>query len=147
MRRASGHAGPFPRVSIWHGSADPVVNPANAGASVLQWTDVHGIGEGVLLSTTAPRDVSRKDAVHDGLTIDIAENTINVAVGNHQIVTFSDEKNCEWSVFADETETTVAVDGDHVRRVLAAGIGRRERRHELEDAVGRGQACEAGKAG
>jgi poly(hydroxyalkanoate) depolymerase family esterase len=44
VRRASGHAGPFPRVSIWHGSADPVVNPANAGASVLQWTDVHGIG-------------------------------------------------------------------------------------------------------
>lgn len=79
--------------------------------------DVHGIGEGVLLSTTAPRDVSRKDAVHDGLTIDIAENTINVAVGNHQIVTFSDEKNCEWSVFADETETTVAVDGDTVARI------------------------------
>jgi poly(3-hydroxybutyrate) depolymerase len=44
VRRASGHAGPFPRVSIWHGSADRVVHPANADHGVLQWTDVHGVG-------------------------------------------------------------------------------------------------------
>jgi feruloyl esterase len=43
VRRATDWKGPWPRVSIWTGSADPVVVPANAGELVKQWTDVHGI--------------------------------------------------------------------------------------------------------
>ena len=43
VRRASPHKGPWPRVSIWHGSADAVVAPANAEATLAQWLDVHGI--------------------------------------------------------------------------------------------------------
>ncbi len=43
VRQASGHAGPFPRVSIWHGGADRTVSPVNAEAETLQWTNVHGI--------------------------------------------------------------------------------------------------------
>jgi poly(hydroxyalkanoate) depolymerase family esterase len=44
VRAASPHAGPWPRVSIWHGDADTSVKPANAEALARQWTDVHGIG-------------------------------------------------------------------------------------------------------
>lgn len=33
----------WPRVSIWHGTADEVVDPANMGELVEQWTAVHGI--------------------------------------------------------------------------------------------------------
>jgi poly(hydroxyalkanoate) depolymerase family esterase len=44
VRRASSHTGPFPKVSIWHGSADRTVNPINAESSTLQWTNVHGLG-------------------------------------------------------------------------------------------------------
>jgi hypothetical protein len=41
VRHASNHKGPWPRVSVWHGSADHTVNPANADAIVKQWLDVH----------------------------------------------------------------------------------------------------------
>ena len=43
VRQASGHRGPWPRVSIWHGDADATVKPMNADSLIRQWTDVHGI--------------------------------------------------------------------------------------------------------
>ena len=43
VRRASPHKGPWPKVQIWHGSADMTVRPMNAGEIVKQWTDVHGL--------------------------------------------------------------------------------------------------------
>lgn len=43
VRAASRHRGPWPRVSVWHGSADATVHPSNAEAIVQQWTDVHGL--------------------------------------------------------------------------------------------------------
>ncbi len=43
VRQASGHKGPWPKVSVWHGSADRTVNPANADEIVKQWLDVHGL--------------------------------------------------------------------------------------------------------
>jgi poly(hydroxyalkanoate) depolymerase family esterase len=43
IRDASPHNGPWPRVSIWHGSADATVIPSNASEIVKQWTDVHGL--------------------------------------------------------------------------------------------------------
>jgi poly(hydroxyalkanoate) depolymerase family esterase len=39
---ASPGAGDWPRVAIWHGSADAVVAPANAATLVAQWRDVTG---------------------------------------------------------------------------------------------------------
>lgn len=38
-----GFAGPWPRVSVWHGTADTTVKSANAVESVKQWLDVHGL--------------------------------------------------------------------------------------------------------
>jgi len=43
VRSASSHKGPWPRVSVWQGTADHTVVPSNAEAVVLQWTDVHGL--------------------------------------------------------------------------------------------------------
>jgi poly(hydroxyalkanoate) depolymerase family esterase len=43
VRRASPHRGPWPRVSVWHGSADRLVVPGNGEAIVRQWRDVHGL--------------------------------------------------------------------------------------------------------
>ena len=45
MREASDHMGPWPIVSIWHGTADQTVHPANADAIVRQWQKVHGLDE------------------------------------------------------------------------------------------------------
>jgi poly(hydroxyalkanoate) depolymerase family esterase len=41
VRKASPHKGPWPRLSVWHGSVDGVVAPANAREIVKQWLDVH----------------------------------------------------------------------------------------------------------
>jgi poly(hydroxyalkanoate) depolymerase family esterase len=41
VRDASRHKGPWPKVSVWHGSADRTVNPGNANEIVKQWLDVH----------------------------------------------------------------------------------------------------------
>jgi len=43
VRAASQHTGPWPTVSIWHGTADYTVATANQREQVDQWTDVHGI--------------------------------------------------------------------------------------------------------
>ncbi len=44
VRAASGHRGPWPKLSVWHGSADTTVAPLNADEIVEQWTNVHGLG-------------------------------------------------------------------------------------------------------
>ena len=41
VRAASPHRGRWPRVSIWHGSADKTVIPGNAQETLKQWIDVH----------------------------------------------------------------------------------------------------------
>ena len=41
VRNASSHRGPWPKLSVWHGSADKTVNPSNADEIVKQWLDVH----------------------------------------------------------------------------------------------------------
>jgi poly(hydroxyalkanoate) depolymerase family esterase len=43
VRNASDHRGPWPKLSVWHGSADRTVNPANADEIVKQWLDVHDL--------------------------------------------------------------------------------------------------------
>jgi poly(hydroxyalkanoate) depolymerase family esterase len=41
VRGASKHKGPWPKLSVWHGTADRTVSPANADEIVKQWLDVH----------------------------------------------------------------------------------------------------------
>ena len=43
VRSASGHKGPWPRVSVWHGSSDNIVSPDNGETIVRQWTALHGL--------------------------------------------------------------------------------------------------------
>jgi poly(3-hydroxybutyrate) depolymerase len=41
VRNASTHKGPWPKLSVWHGSADRTVNPSNADEIVKQWLELH----------------------------------------------------------------------------------------------------------
>ncbi|CCD84932.1 putative polyhydroxy-alkanoate/butyrate(PHA/PHB) depolymerase [Bradyrhizobium sp. ORS 285] len=41
VRRASNHRGKWPKLSVWHGTADYTVHPDNAGEIVKQWLDLH----------------------------------------------------------------------------------------------------------
>lgn len=43
VRNASKHRGPWPKLSVWHGSADRTVHPSNADEIVKQWLDLHGL--------------------------------------------------------------------------------------------------------
>ncbi|RST31291.1 PHB depolymerase family esterase [Sphingomonas ginkgonis] len=54
VRAASTHRGPWPTLSVWHGSGDKVVDPSNASALIDQWGRLHG-------TEPAP---SRIDEVH-----------------------------------------------------------------------------------
>jgi len=46
----NGYAGPWPRISIWHGLADDVVDPANARLLAEQWSALHGVENGMVAS-------------------------------------------------------------------------------------------------
>jgi poly(hydroxyalkanoate) depolymerase family esterase len=52
VRDASKHRAPWPRISVWHGSADRTVNPANADEIVKQWLDVHRLPADPMLEGT-----------------------------------------------------------------------------------------------
>jgi poly(3-hydroxybutyrate) depolymerase len=47
VRQASNQSGsfsgPWPKISVWHGTADRTVNPANADEIVKQWLDLHDL--------------------------------------------------------------------------------------------------------
>lgn len=43
LRGASQHEGPWPTVSVWHGTADNTVAEANAHAIIAQWQGVHDV--------------------------------------------------------------------------------------------------------
>lgn len=45
VRAASSWTGPWPKVSIWHGTADTVVAYQNLTEMLEQWTNVHGIDQ------------------------------------------------------------------------------------------------------
>jgi poly(hydroxyalkanoate) depolymerase family esterase len=45
LRSASPHRGPWPTVSVWHGTSDTTVVPENAAAVVTQWRGVHGVSD------------------------------------------------------------------------------------------------------
>jgi poly(hydroxyalkanoate) depolymerase family esterase len=60
VRNASNHKGPWPKLSVWHGSADRTVNPANANEIVKQWLDVHDLPSAPMSEATVdgyPRQV------------------------------------------------------------------------------------------
>jgi poly(hydroxyalkanoate) depolymerase family esterase len=43
VRKASNHRGRWPKISVWHGSADRTVHPGNGNEIVKQWLDVHSL--------------------------------------------------------------------------------------------------------
>ena len=68
VRAASPHRGPWPRLSVWHGSSDATVVSVNADEIIKQWADVHGLPPEPTLQATVdgyPRRVWRDAAGRD----------------------------------------------------------------------------------
>ena len=40
-----GYRGPWPRMQLWHGTDDEVLNFANFGEEIKQWTNIHGLSQ------------------------------------------------------------------------------------------------------
>jgi hypothetical protein len=91
VRKASSHQGPWPKVSVWHGTADRTVVPANANEIVKQWLDVHGLPRAPMAATNVdgyPREVwwnADGETVVESYTItDMAHGTPLGIVGNDE---------------------------------------------------------------
>ena len=76
VRSASGHKGPWPTLSVWHGTSDATVDSSNARAIVDQWRGLHGV----------PRDPSRTDTVN-GYPRSVWENADGREVIEEYVIT------------------------------------------------------------
>ena len=72
LQSASDHDGPWPRVSVWHGSADRTVVHANAAQIVAQWRLVHGVGRAPTHSEMV--DGQRRDVWCDAAGVPVIES-------------------------------------------------------------------------
>jgi poly(3-hydroxybutyrate) depolymerase len=102
VRKATKHKGPWPKVSVWHGSADRTVNPGNADEIVKQWLDVHGLPQPPMSTTVVdgyPRDIWW-DA--DGETIVESYTITNMAHGTPLGMAANDERYGEAGAFLIE---------------------------------------------
>jgi poly(hydroxyalkanoate) depolymerase family esterase len=92
VRNASNHKGPWPKLSVWHGSADRTVNPANANEIVKQWLDVHHLPSAPMSEGTVdgyPRQVWWNA---DGDTIVESYTITNMAHGTPLGIADNDER-------------------------------------------------------
>lgn len=65
----SGYAGPYPRVSVWHGTTDTTVKPMNMTEIVDQWANVHGIDTTADATTTVGGATRKEFRNAAGLTL------------------------------------------------------------------------------
>src|SRR6476619_3699443 len=72
VRNASNHKGPWPKLSVWHGSADRTVHPANANEIIKQWLDVHQLPSAPMSEATV-ESYTITDMAH-GTPLGTAEN-------------------------------------------------------------------------
>ncbi|UXN59015.1 alpha/beta hydrolase family esterase [Phyllobacterium zundukense] len=59
VRRASDYKGPWPSLSIWHGTADMTVDPMNMEAIIAQWHCLHAIERDPATTTVDGHTVRR----------------------------------------------------------------------------------------
>jgi poly(hydroxyalkanoate) depolymerase family esterase len=60
ITRRVAHRGRWPRLSIWHGDADQVVDPGNGENLVRQWTALHGLDLGKVTEEQVSPGVIRR---------------------------------------------------------------------------------------
>jgi poly(hydroxyalkanoate) depolymerase family esterase len=64
-----GYSGPRPRVSIWHGTSDTTVVPANATESRDQWTNVLGVSQTPTSTSSLPGGTSLEVYGNDAVRV------------------------------------------------------------------------------
>jgi poly(hydroxyalkanoate) depolymerase family esterase len=163
VRAASPHAGPWPKLSVWHGDADQTVKPVNADEIVKQWADVHGLSAAPSLETRVDghrrrvwRDAAG-DAVLESYTVaGMAHGAPIDAAACGQIAPFfldagisSTERIAEfWGLTAAQPAAAEAVrTNGRTRWNDTADIDIDEEGNVLDDAPDRAARSESGDSG
>lgn len=68
VRTASDYKGPWPMISVWHGSSDSTVAPVNMEAIIAQWHCLHNIGE-IPTTRTVDGHIIRRWSNAEGKTV------------------------------------------------------------------------------
>ena len=91
VRSASSYSGQWPRISLWHGGADAIVNPQNMEEALKQWIDVHGLALRPQVEEAVHGHVRRAwhtDSGHDAIeavTIQGMNHGVPLATGHEGI--------------------------------------------------------------
>jgi endo-1,4-beta-xylanase len=78
-----GYSGPYPRMQLWHGTADPTLNYVNFGEEVKQWTNLDGVSQNPALSDS-PQSGWTRSRYGNGGTMPPVEG-ISVAGAGHEL--------------------------------------------------------------
>ena len=68
VRQASNHQGPWPAVSVWHGTADRTVDPINMEAIIGQWWHQHELKDAPIITSHSQRHQCRTWSDNGGIT-------------------------------------------------------------------------------
>jgi len=91
VRAASAHRGPWPAVSVWHGTADATVDAVNAAMVVDQWRELHGVGAP---DVTERVDGQLRRAWHDATGRAVLEEYAVAGMGHGTPLATSGDEAC-----------------------------------------------------
>jgi len=132
----SGYHGPWPRVAVWYGTSDSVVNTANATQSRDQWTNVWGIGQTPSATSTLPGGTTM-EAYDDAGGNPVVELYKVQGIGHGTpVAPGSAENQCgaTGAYFPQSICSRPPVTGERVRQRIQPGDGAVERVHHAHPA-------------
>lgn len=86
-----GFDGPWPRMQIWHGTQDGIVQSMNAQEMMEQWTNVHGADQTADLTQSLPNNVTQRNFTNGTGQVVVewfgwpAGHTVNPAAATHAV--------------------------------------------------------------
>jgi poly(hydroxyalkanoate) depolymerase family esterase len=92
VRRASSYRGKWPKLSVWHGTADYTVHPDNASEIVKQWLDLHHLPLAPMAKTVVDGYPQQQWWNADGETIVESYTITNMAHGTPIGVAANDKR-------------------------------------------------------
>jgi poly(hydroxyalkanoate) depolymerase family esterase len=78
-----GYSGPYPRMQLWHGTADSTLNYVNFGEEIKQWTNLNGVSQTPVLTDSPQSGWTRTRYGNNG-TMPPVEG-ISVAGAGHEL--------------------------------------------------------------
>ncbi len=78
-----GYSGAYPRMQLWHGTADTTLNYVNFGEEVKQWTNLDGVSQTPVLTDSPQSGWTRSRYGNGGVTAPV--EGVSVAGAGHEL--------------------------------------------------------------